>query len=235
MVKYLSDSTYTLPDRRYSVIHGTVQSLCLHNNKRDEAMNSYFTDTANSDVVQSPIALEPRIQAFNTASPVVDFLKFLSFRPKSLSLLVAWIYLDNRLGTVLAFYYLSQFFTTVTSITNDIFGVKFAIGKSRLAKQRGSNTNIMRRSSRNLSNDRQFVFGICQNMKLVTKVVFYLARCISLNSPTGIGVGHWLVSSVRPSLQIGTVDSYTFAKIRQGIVHTEVQRAFAQNGNRQTC
>ncbi len=44
----------TLSNRRYLITHGTMQSLCLDNNERKKTMNSYFTNTANRNIVQSP-------------------------------------------------------------------------------------------------------------------------------------------------------------------------------------
>ena len=59
----------TLPDSRYLTICDTMQSLCLHNDKREEAMNGHLTNTANSDVIQSSISLKPSKQTLNTGSP----------------------------------------------------------------------------------------------------------------------------------------------------------------------
>jgi hypothetical protein len=46
-----------------------MQCLCLNNDKRDEAMNSHFTNTADSGVAG----------AFNNCSPDMDFLPFFTF------------------------------------------------------------------------------------------------------------------------------------------------------------
>jgi len=47
-------SMNTLPNGGYLLMCSSVQSLCLDDNERQEAMSSCFANTANGDVVQSP-------------------------------------------------------------------------------------------------------------------------------------------------------------------------------------
>ena len=65
------NSRDALPNGRYLIIHSTMQGLCLDNDKRKETMNSYFSNTANSDIIQSPVAFESTEKAFNRASPIL--------------------------------------------------------------------------------------------------------------------------------------------------------------------
>ena len=83
----------TLPDRGNLVISSTMQGLCLDNNERKETMNGYFLDTANSNIIQSPVTFESAEKALNRASPVINCLPFLC--PGEQSLLMSWVYLNN--------------------------------------------------------------------------------------------------------------------------------------------
>ena len=69
----------TLSNRRYLVISSTMQSLCLDNNKRKEAMNGYFLNTADSNIIQSPVTFESTKKALNRGAPVIEDFPFLSF------------------------------------------------------------------------------------------------------------------------------------------------------------
>ena len=61
-----------------------MQGLGLDNDKRKETMNSYFSNTANSDIIQSPVAFESTEKAFNRASPIIEGFPFLGFNEQSL-------------------------------------------------------------------------------------------------------------------------------------------------------
>jgi hypothetical protein len=47
----------TLSNRRYLIARSTMQSLCLDNNKREKTMNRDLMFTADSDIIQSPVAI----------------------------------------------------------------------------------------------------------------------------------------------------------------------------------
>jgi len=53
-----------------------MQSLSLNNNKRHIAMDGYFPDTLNSDIVQLPVAFEPAKKSLTACSAIVNFLQF---------------------------------------------------------------------------------------------------------------------------------------------------------------
>ena len=103
----------TLPNRRNLVIGSAMQGLCLDNNKREETMNGYFTNTANGDIVQSPVSLEPTKKTLNRASPTIESLPFPSFGEQSL--FVGWIYFNNWLGMILVGYHLYRLCNSLCS------------------------------------------------------------------------------------------------------------------------
>ena len=51
-----------------------MQSLSLDSNKRKEAMNSYFLNTANSNIIQSPITFESTEKTLNRTTPIIESL-----------------------------------------------------------------------------------------------------------------------------------------------------------------
>ena len=52
----LSNSMNIFPNIIYLVTHSTMQGLCLDNNEREETMNGYFLNTADSAIVQTGFA-----------------------------------------------------------------------------------------------------------------------------------------------------------------------------------
>ena len=105
----LCNSMNTLPNRKYLITHSTMQSLCLDNNERKETMNGYFLNTANSDIIQSPMAFKSTKEPFDSCAPAIEGFPFLSFN-KQVSF-VPRIYFNNWLGTILASNKVSQFLT----------------------------------------------------------------------------------------------------------------------------
>jgi len=55
----------TLSNGGYLITHRNMQGLCLNNDEREEAMNSYFANTANGDAVQSPVSFESGKEALS--------------------------------------------------------------------------------------------------------------------------------------------------------------------------
>ena len=162
-----------------------MQGLCLDNNERKETMNSYFLDTADSNVIQSPISFESTKETLNRASSAIDSFPFIGFGEQGF--LMCRVYFDDRLCPVLALNKLSQLITAIASITNNILRMKFAIGESCLTENTTGNTSIMGRTSANIGSYRKLILSICQKMKLITKVEFLFSRCIELMC------GYWAI------------------------------------------
>ena len=95
-------------------------------------MNRNFLNTANSNVIQSPITFEPTEKTLNRASSIIDSLPFLCLIKQRF--LMTWIYLNNWLCSVLAINKVPQLTATIASVTNNIFRMELAIGESRLAE-----------------------------------------------------------------------------------------------------
>ena len=55
-----------------------MQGLGLDNNERKETMNGYFLNTANSNIIQSPITFESTEKTLNGGSPIIEGFPFLS-------------------------------------------------------------------------------------------------------------------------------------------------------------
>ena len=108
-------------------------------------MDSYFTKTANINVIQSPVAFKPSKHALNRCAPIVYLPPFISLREQVF--LVRRIYFDNRLCSILLFDKLPQLLTTISSIGNDILwemkkaappsgGIQPSVAKRKPFKQR---------------------------------------------------------------------------------------------------
>ena len=211
----------TLSNRRYLITQSAMQSLCLNNNKREKTMNRDLIFTADSDIIQSPVAFQSAKKSLNRCSSIIDSLPFLSFRKQRF--LVGWIYLNDWLGFVLAFDEKPQFSAGIASIANNILRTEFTISKPSLTQNTTSNSAIVGRTSRNISSYGKLVLGICQKVKLIAIVEFIFARCINLNSPSSIWVRRRSLGTVRPSFQVSAIKSNAFAEIRQHTVKASGQ------------
>ena len=70
----------TVPNRFNLIVNSTMQGLGLDNNERKKTMNSNFTLTANSDIIQSPVAFEPTEDTLNGASPIIKSFPLVCLR-----------------------------------------------------------------------------------------------------------------------------------------------------------
>lgn len=120
-----------------------MQSLSLNNNKRQKTMNSYFTKTANINIIQPPVAFEPSENAFNRSASIVDSLPFLRLREQVF--LMRGIHFDNRLSPVLLFNELPKLFTTISGIGNDILWTKAYVSVSCVAENTTGDTAVVNR------------------------------------------------------------------------------------------
>lgn len=179
-------------------------------------MNSYFANTANGDVIQSPVSFKPSEKTLNTASPIIDGLPFLSFREQRLG--VCPIDLNNWFGSILASNKLPQVLAAVASITYHVLWAKLTVGESSLTKNTAGYSDIGKACSRDIGNYREFMLGICQKVELITEVVFYSPGCVWFYSPSSIGIRRRFLGSIRPRFQISAVNSYAFTKVREGII-----------------
>jgi len=118
-------------------------------------MNSNFLNTANGDIIQSPITFKPTEKALNRGSSIIESLPFLSFGEQSF--FMSFIYLNNWLRSILAFNKVSQLVATIASIGNYILRMKFAVGDSCFTKNPTSYSAIMGRTSANCLNQGRVV------------------------------------------------------------------------------
>jgi len=67
---------HTLSNRGYLITRSTMQGLCLENNKGKEAVNGYFANTTDSNIIQTPVTFEPAEKAFNGSSSIINSFPF---------------------------------------------------------------------------------------------------------------------------------------------------------------
>jgi hypothetical protein len=95
-----------------------MQSLGLNNNKRKKTMNSYFSNTANGNIVQSPISFEPTKNTLNGGYAIIQILPFFCFNKQRF--FMSLVHFNDRLCSILSFNEFSQFRIAIASISNDI-------------------------------------------------------------------------------------------------------------------
>ena len=184
-------------------------------------MNSYFANTANGDVIQTPISFESPKKTLNRATPIVGSLPFLSFREQRLG--VCPIDLNNWFGSILPSNKLPQVLAAVASITYHVLRAKLAMSESGLAKNTAGCSDIGETRSRDIGNYGKFILGICQKVELIAEVVLYSPGCVWFHSPSSIGIRRRFFGSIRPRFQISAVNSYAFAEVREGIIEASGQ------------
>jgi hypothetical protein len=81
---------------------------------------------------------------------------------------------------------MSQFITTIASISNNIGMTEITLRKPSLTQNTTSNSTIVGRISGNISSYGKLVLSICQRVELISIVEFIFARCINFSSPGSI-------------------------------------------------
>jgi hypothetical protein len=183
-----------------------MQSLGLNNNKRKEAMDSYFAKTANINVIQPPITFEPSEDSLNRGSSAVYPLPFISLSEQVF--LMSGIHFDNRLCSILLLDKLSELLATIPSIGNDILWAKPYVSVSCIAEDTAGNTTIVNRSVGNIRGYGKFIVRVCQKVKLVTVVELLFTGGVQLSTPTSVTVTGFLAPldhAFRSVLSIATL------------------------------
>jgi len=95
-------------------------------------MNSHLLDTADSNVIQPSVALEPSVQTLNTCASIVKGFPILSVNKKSF--LMSLIDFDNRLCPILTPDKMSHLIAAISRIGNNVIRMELAIGEPCLTE-----------------------------------------------------------------------------------------------------
>jgi len=204
----------------------------LHRNKGQVAMSSNLTQPPHSNMVQGALTFKPRKRTLYRSPLGIQSLplwRLLLIAHFSEKLLVGFVYLDNRIGSILLSYQLEQRPTGIPLVGYDVprtnAGTKVPLRKPSLRKQVGCPLRIMDIASTDIGRDRQFVFAVHQQMQFIPVGEFLPTMRALFDRPPGFSVGLDGFATVAPSLQRRTIQRNPFTESRQFGVVSSHQRA----------
>ena len=181
-------------------------------------MNLNLLEPFNSDFVEGSVLFEPAKDPFDGNTPMI--CEFPSGGLKRQMLSIVLICLNNRLGTILLFYELTQFNARVTSIGQHTSGVKLAISEPSLPERAGGPMGVVDIGCCYIECQGEFIIDINHEMGTIAKPILLEISDGAFDRPSCVGICGWSLGFVSPSPNISGIYSNIPAKAWKGSVTT---------------